>query len=356
MPFGILDTQYIDFPANVDVAYIQGLRNAAGVEFPRLLREIDSRISALNGGLDPFVASIIFDTTEPVSEIAIPPRFDVDESSEYTVARPQYAEGQAHALPIRPYDVSLEFTEDGLNAMRMERILLQVEGVLGGYRALYRRKALERLFSNATVRVDKKTVMLSPGFAGSGTGGDAFNQPYPSGAPLPGGYTHYYRAASAAVAATLTLMRDQLKKWQAGPFDLVGSAAAIALVTADVARFVSAGSPLVRRAASNSEALVDPNEYLGVWDNDVRVRLPIDDFTELNLAMYKSFGVRNPRNPLAWRYDPDKGRGAYLRYRSFFPLDQAIVLQRFGIGVNNRTAAALAFFAASGAYTPPVIV
>lgn len=354
MPFGFLDTQYIDFPANIDLAYIQGLRNRAGVEFPRLLREIDSRIGALNGGLDSFVASIITPTTEAFSEQTAPVQFAIDERSEYTVARPQFAEGQATMLPIRSYDVSVAFTEEGLMRMRMERILLQIDSVIAGFRKLYRVVAMRRLFDNAVYRVDKKTTATSPAFAGSGTGLDVFSRPYPSGAPLPGGYTHYYRADATALSATLTLMRDQLKKWQMGPFDLVGSTAAIALVVAD-GKFVKAGSPLVRLGDGQSEALVDPAVYLGVWDNDVRVRLPLDDFTETTLAMYKSFGNLNANNPLAWRYDAEIGRAAYLRYRSLFPLDQAVVLQDFGVGVNNRTAAALLTIAASGPYTPPVI-
>lgn len=354
MPFGYMDTQYLDFPANVDLAYIQNLRTRAGVDFPQLLREIDRRIGALNGAVDSLVAGLITPTTEAFAEIMAPMRFTVDEASEYGLPRPQLTDGQASMLPIRDYDVSVAFTEDGLQSMRLARILQNVDSILAGYRHLYRVQIMKRLFDNGTFRVDKKTTAVSPGFAGSGTGADAFSAPYPSGAALPGGYTHYYRAASGSLTATLVLMRDQLKKWQTGPFDLIGSAAAIALVQA-LPDYVPAGSPLVRVGDSTSEALVDPNIYLGVWGNEVRVRLPVDDFTETNLAMYKSFGALNGNNALAWRYDPDVGRAAFLRWRSFFPLDQAVVKQKFGIGVNNRVAAALLTIAASGSYAVPVI-
>src|SRR3954471_5772296 len=107
MPFGILDSQYIDFPAGIDVPYLQGLRTRAGVDFPRLVQEIDSRLGALNGALDPLVAALITPTTEPVADTSAPAQFVVEEAGEYTIARPQLAEGSAIPLPIRKYDVSL---------------------------------------------------------------------------------------------------------------------------------------------------------------------------------------------------------------------------------------------------------
>jgi hypothetical protein len=44
-----------------------------------------------------------------------------------------------------------------------------------------------------------------------------------------------------------------------------------------------------------------------------------------------------------------------MRSRSMVPLDQAVILWRFGIGVSNRIGAAPIFIAASGDYTSPTI-
>lgn len=360
MPYGVLDTQYIDFPAGIDVAYLQNLRTRAGVDFPRLLQEIDSRLGALNSNLDPLVASLITPTTEPVADTSAPAAFTVEEAGEYTVARPQFADGSAIPLPLRKYDVSTGFTEDGLESMTLPRILLQVDSLLNGFRRLYRVAALTRLFSDAEVRVDTRTTMTSPGFAGSGTGDNAFTSPYPDGTALPGGYTHYYRTASADLAATLKTVQAQLRRWQPGPFDLIAPQSLVDTIVAinpgDAATgFVSAGSALVRPNASTAEATVDPTVFLGVLYGDIRVHMAITDFSSANIAVYKSYGALNPRNPLAWRYDDVFGRGAVLRSRSLYPLDQAVVAQRFGIGVNNRVAAALITVAASGSYVPPTI-
>jgi hypothetical protein len=359
MPFGYLDTTYIDFPAGVDVAYLQGLRTRAGVDFPRLLREIDSRLGALNTGLDPLVAALITPTTEQYTDTSGPSAFTVDERGEYTIARPQLAEGGAHMLPIRGYDVSLGFTEDGLESMSLARIITNIESMLMGMRRLYRRQALTRLFSDAEVRVAVATTVTSPGFAGSGTGDNVFPRTsYPDGTPLPGSYSHYYRVASAALAAGIKAARDRLKKWHAGPFDLIASADMISLIVAISATnpadgFVSAGSALVRAGSGANEATVDATVYLGVLFGDVRVHMEINDFSSANIAIFKSYGALSPQNPLAWRYDELKGRNAVLRYRDLYPLSNAVLKQDMGIGTNDRTAAVLISVAASGNYTPP---
>jgi hypothetical protein len=238
--------------------------------------------------------------------------------------------------------------------VRLARVLTQVDSVILGLRTMYRKQALIRLFSDDEVAVDRRTTAVSPGFAGSGTGLNAFSRPYPSGAALGGGYTHYYRAAAADRAATIKTARDQLRKWQSGPFDLIGSAAEITAIKL-LSDFVPAGSALVRPGQSTAEALVDAELYEGVYDGDIRVRKPVEDFTDANFAIFKTFGPLNPLNPLAWRYDDVEGRNAYVRYRALFPLDQAIVRQSFGIGVNNRVAAALVHIDSSGSYDPPTI-
>ena len=359
MPFGILDTTYIDLPPNVDAAYIEGLRTRAGVDFADVIREIDSRLGALNATIDPLLAMLITTTTEPFADGIAPIAFDVQEAGEYTIARPQLVEGFAHMLPIRPYDVTIGFTEDGLDNMSLPKILAQVDSAFAGYRKLYRRLALVRLFSDAEVRVDKRTTAKSPGFAGSGTGDNAFTRPYPNGAPLPGGYTHYYRVAQASLATGIKTARERLRKWAQGPFDLIAPQALIDLIVAinpgnPTDGFVSAGTLLVRNSANAAEAQVDGTVYVGVLFGDIRVHLAIDDFTDLNIAIFKSYGNFNPQNPLAWRYDELQGRNAFVRSRALFPLADAIIKQKLGIGVNNRTGAALISIADTGNYTPPV--
>ncbi len=355
--FGYQDTNFIDLPQNVDFAYIDGLRTAAGIEFPRVLSEIDARLTTFNGGLDPLLAGLMFTTSDAFTEGIRPVAFDVQEAGEYTLARPQFSEGSGMMLPLRKWDVSTAWTEDGLNEMSLNRILNQLDSILLGLKVRARREIMRRLFSDAEIRVDAKTTATNPGLAGSGTGLNVFVDPFPTGAALPGGYTHYVRDTVANVALAIKASRDKVKKWYAGPYDLIASQAVIDLIAADTANYISAGSALVRQGPNVAEAQVDPSTYIGVYDKDIRVRLAIDDFTTNHYAVYRSFGNLNPQNVLAWRYDDTAGRGrdAYLRSRQLFPLAQAEVIQRYGVGVSNRVAASVGYLAASGAYVAPTI-
>lgn len=358
MPFGILDTQYIDFPPNVDDAYLRGLQTRAGVDFNQLLGLIDERLAAFNAGLDPMIARLLAPpTTEAVADANAPVAFVVNERGEYTMARPQYVEGAAIMLPIRGYDVAVGFTEDGLQQMSLERILLNIDSMLLGFRRFHRLKVLERLFNDAELRVEQGTTATSPGFAGSGTGDNVFDQSFPDGSSLPGGYTHYYVADTdnaGELDSTLKDMVKRLQKWFPNAiFDMMGSDAFIDLVD-DLSDFVEAGSTIVRPAQGDAEALVDPSLYVGVYHKVVRVMRPINETSDQVAAIFVSNGQLAEGNPLVWRYDEEKGRAAYLRWRDFFPLANSTVIQDFGIGVNNRVAAAL-IYADSGAsaYTVP---
>jgi hypothetical protein len=358
MAFGYLDTQYIDLPDNLDPAYLHGLQTRAGVSFPQILSELDGRLGALNGALDPLVASLLYPTTDVEVDATGVPNFDIEEATERTVARPQTVDVNGHLLPIRAYDVATGFTEDGLMDLPLRKITQQFDAIVGGYRHLYRKAALTRLFDDSEVLVDRssKTAVKSPGFAGSGTGDNAFTQAYPDGTALPGGYTHYYRDTTANRATVIKAARDRLKKWNAGPFDLIGSQTTVdAIVALGSPDFVPAGSALVRVGTGTAEALVDPLRYIGVYAGDIRVWMAVTDFTSDHAAIFKSFGALNPRNPLAWRYDERIGRNAYVRSRDLFPLANAFVKQKFGIGVSNRVAAALIKFASSGNYAMPTI-
>ena len=364
MPRGIIDTQWIDLPDAVDDAYINGLRTRAGVDFSRVLTEIDSRLNAFNQSIDPFLSLMLAPPTDQVTlpDPTVPTPFAIEEAGEYTIARPQYAdEIPAPMLPIRKWDASTMFTEDGLDSMPLSGILLQADSLLLGMRFHARRQVLARLFSNAEIKVDKKTTATNPGFAGSGTGDNVFSTRLPNGDPLPGGYTHYVRNTAANFLAEIRAMRTRLDYWEDGPWDLMVTPAAMTRILALPATdFVPAGTALVRPATGTAEALVDPNQYVGVLLGDIRVwRETINDVSEASgdySVLFKNHGALDSRNALAWRYDPLYGRQAYLRSRSMYPLDQAVMVWRFGIGVVNRVTVAIIQIAASaGAYQVPTI-
>ena len=355
MPFGILDTQYIDLPANIDTTFLEGLRTRSGYDFPALLRQLDSRLSSLNRSLDPLLGALLAPATvEDFADTTSPLAFVITERGEYTIARPQYVEGQAHMLALRGYDVTLGFTEDGLEDLSLSRILTNIDSLFLGMRLLYRKEVMKRLFSDVEVRISVKTVATSPGFAGSGTGGNVFGGSYADGSALPVGYTHYYRDAAANLLAVIKSAKQRLLKWHKPPFDLIAPQAQIdAIVALGPPAFYRANQQFVQLGANSDIATVDPNVYVGILDENIRVRMPITDFSSPNIAIFKTYGNLSDSNPLVWKYDEKKGRAAYVRSRSMFPLADATVLQSFGINVNNRVGAALITIGAAGAYVPP---
>lgn len=357
MAFGLIDTSFIDWPSNVDASYLRGLQTRSGLRFTEISSRLDAGLAQINAGVDPLIALLLTPpTTTEFAQGGRTSRMVAQKKSQYTLARPQLVERQAHMLAIDEYEIALGFTEDGLQEMSIDDFQAQVDGLVAGFQMMHRAETLSRLFSDAEAPVDPvhPTTSTSPGFAGSGTGSNVFAGTYPDGTALPSGYSHYYRDTAANFIATVKAQRNRLKKWHSPPYDFIGSAAQVALLVAD-AVFVSAGSALIRVGVGTSEALVDANTYIGVFDNDIRVHMAVVDFTSANWAVFKTYGALNSRNPLVWRYDQLRGPNAYVRSRELFPLAEAVAMQKFGVNVSDRTAAALGFAAASGVYTAPTI-
>lgn len=357
MAFGLIDTSYIDWPSNVDAAYLRGLQTRSGLNFTDLAGRVDAAMAAVNTGVDPLLAALL---APPTTTLSAPGgrngTMQVAKKSQYTVPRPQQVARTAHMLAIDEVEIGLGFTEDGLQEISIDDFQAQVDAMREALERYARAETLSRLFSDAEVVVDpiNPTTATSPGFAGSGTGGNAFAGNYPDGTALPGGYTHYYRDSSANRVAIIASAIARMRKWYAGPFDMIGSAAFIASVVADTANFVSAGSLLVRPGLGTATTALDASQYVGAYMGDIRVWAAVNDYTEDTGAIFKTFGNFAANNALVWRYDDLRGPDAYVRSRQMFPLAEAIAMWKFAPNVNNRTAASLIRIAGSGSYTPPV--
>lgn len=354
--YGYLDTRHIDFPNQIDPAYLASLQNRRGVSFQSVLQQLDSRLGAAGQTFDPLVSQLVSLSTDPVAETRAGGSLTPEEEDEYGAGTPQFIRPAGHLNPIKRFRTVLGFTEDALEEMAEAQILRQADGVLRGVLRNQRLRALTRLFDNSEVRVDRRSTATSPGFAGSGTGDNVFGQPYPDGTSTPANYSHYIRETAANLIPAIVAARDQLAKWHPGPYDLVTSGTQLALIQAD-AQFVRATPDLILRAQGDAAANVDPATFVGVFAGDIRVWKALNELgTSAHVAIFKSYGVSDARNPLIYRYDADFGRAPVIRFRSMYPLDNAIIRHRFGIGVHgDRTGAVLINIAASGNYTPPTL-
>lgn len=360
MARGYIDTQYIDFPDNIDQNYLRGLQTPSGLNFTDLARELDAALAIVNAGIDPLLAMLLAPrTTEAMAEGGDDGSMTIERRGQYSLPRPQFVEGSAHMLSVGGVHIGLGFTEAALKRITLSKFRRNTRAMANALTRGFRADCFYRLFSPAEISIDaeSRSSAKSPGFAGSGTGGNAFIGVYPDGSALPGGYSHYFRDTSANRAAALETMLDTLKRWHQPPFDFIGSSTmitALAALTGGV--FVDAGSALIRPAQGAEEALVDSARYVGVLHKEIRVWHSLLDWTSDHGALFKSYGDLNPLNPLVMRYDEVDGPDAYVQTRDSFPLANSIALWTYGMNVNNRTGAALVKIAAADPYDAPIIV
>lgn len=358
MAKGYLDTFYIDLPDNIDQTYLRGLQLPSGLAFADLVRVVDDALGTVNAGVDPLAAMLMAPrTTEAVAEGGDDSTMTIERRGQYALPRPQLVQGSAHQLAIGGVNIGIGFTESALKRMTLSAIKRNTGAMARALARGFRADMFYRLFSDAEITVDpeNRTTATSPGFAGSGTGGNVFTAVYPDGSALAGSYTLYYRDATANRAAILATILAELKRWHQGPFDILGSDTAITALAA-LPLYVDAGSALIRTGSGTAEALVDVSKYVGVYNKEIRVLKPVLDWTSDHYVIFKSYGDFNSLNPLVMRYDPVDGPDAYVESRAAFPLANAVALWTYGINVNNRVGAALLKIAASGGYGAPTIV
>jgi len=356
--YGTIDTQYVDFPAGVTREYLRGLETRSGLQVAAMVAAVDAAMGAINDGVDPLVAELSATPTTLTSATGSRgDAFRVQRKSEYSLPRPQQVERRGHMLAIAAYDVSLGFTDDGLEEITLDGFNENIRAMQIGWERAFRREALIRLFDAAEVAIDKDQTATSPGFLGSGTGNNAITGYYSNGSAISG--SHYVRDTAANRLAAILAQRAKLKlAGIPGPYDLLGSQVFIdAVVALGLPSFISAGSELVRVGNGTAEALVDAARFVGVLSGDIRVRMPVTDFTEDAGVLFKSYGDFAADNPLVMRYDALWGRQVRVRARSnHYPLSEAVAAAKFGMNVNNRFGAAPILIAAAGAYVAPVML
>lgn len=346
MAFGYVDSQNIDFAVGQTESRLRNMQNRLGISITEFISRVDGAITAVNtpSGL---VGELCYRTTKDRVSGAYGGSKVFQRAAEYSPARPQKGAPSGWLLPLWESEIGLGFTKKALDVMQIDtfegELATTVQAIQRGQRA----DVLTRLFLDTEMPLDNDGIGTSPGFAGSGSGSNVYGGPTPPGV---GTLNLYQRVASGGLAGAIDSAQTWLQFFHGmQPFDLVGSASAVALV-ANLPKFVKAGDVLVRPAQGTAEALVDPTIHVGVINGNIRVRLPEAQLTGDAVAIYKSYGIDNLQNPLAWRYSDIWGADAWVEDRELYPLANAIVKQNYGVGPNTRVGAALIAVGASGTY------
>ena len=357
MPFGVIDTQYIDYPSTVDELLLKSLETSSGYTLAQLTVLADQALSGLNSNLDEDLASLISHTTKATTGARTIGRKFVQVGGERTIPRSQYLDRAEFQLPMEKYEITTGFTEDGLMEMSAQDFSEEMQGVVDAWQMLYGGLIWTALFDPTPEPISSRSSVLSPKFAGSGTGDYAFTGTYPNGTALPPNYSHYWRTSVANLWTTIREMRARLAKWHTAPFDLVGSESAIEKIMA-LPEFVPTGEVGIDKGAFATVATLDPDVYAGQLPGRIRVRHGKEQIGSTDhFAIYKSYGALAGDNPLKWLYRELYGRGVYLRSRDTYPLAESVTIQYLGIGVDDRASATIAEINdTAGSYEQPDVM
>lgn len=360
MAYGTHDFQFLDF-GDQDVNRIASRQTARGVSFANILTAANNAMAATTQNLDPLVGALTVQTDGTDAEEDYSAVFQLEYGSEYAVARPQRSEGITHQLPIRKLDVASQFTEDFLDNATEARIAAHLDGLTRAFQSGYEAMALDALFNPTAVPVTENSSTLSPKLIGYDSSDPAYGRvTLADGTVVASPYSHYLNDTEANLAAAIQTAKTRLMaRGATGPFDIAGSADAVAAIS-ELDNFVNAGDPLVRNGMGTAEAAVDQNVYAGVLQGmNIRVRHANDRISSadgFHFAVFKTNGQFASGNVVAWRYDGNKGVTPVLRSRSLYPLDYATAINRAGFGINNRFGAvAVHIETTAGGYDAPTI-
>lgn len=352
--FGMIDTRNIDFANGQTESRLRNMTNRLGASFAEMVARVDGAITAVNSVNDPLVSALTYRTTEDRVTGGNTSDKVFQRAAEYTIPRPQRSSGSGWLLPLYENAITLGFTQKALETITIDTFERELATTVQAIQRGQRADVLEALFTMTERPLDNDGTGATPGFIGSGSGTNVYTGPVPPGETL-GTYDHYYRLPTSGLEAAVKAAFDKFAWFYPGAtFDLIATPTILPTVTGFTG-FVGAGSALVRPAQGTAEALVDPNRYLGVLFNSIRVWPSETQISGNQFAIFHSAGQNSNQNPLAWRYSDIWGADAWVEDRALYPLADAIVNQNYGVGVNDRAGALLIDVDSSGDYTAPTI-
>lgn len=277
--------------------------------------------------------------------------------SEYSAADPKKSTTIGHMFPKESYDYTLGFTMDFLREARRSQIDANISDALDAVINEYEIAVLTRFFSNTenllgTSGYDVPFVV--------GGGNVPFVPPQYRGFSFDATHSHFIRDAeanreAAIEAAVVHLVHHGIM----GPYIGIVPFADIS----DYAALTSFRKPQregITYANTINLAQINEEVFFGLLETKHGLvllhatnRLPTDYF-----GLYKSYGMDDPRNPLAVRVSRDyKFTPIAMRGEGFkiYPLENMVIIHEYGVGVRDRLNGVAIKFAASGSYSNPTI-
>jgi hypothetical protein len=279
------------------------------------------------------------------------------EMSEYGRPDPIQGASTGHMIPMKDYGGALGWTYTALRRGTMRKLERDVKRLIERGENTWQRKVLTRLFTDSTEAVGTGT---SVPFADGGTADAAYIPGNYGGRTFLNTHDHFAGAADSEAGRTASLLAMIAHLNEHGipsPYELIVSGADEAVWRAQP-EFSLPTRSFLTTAGIEVRATVDEANYIGLVEAGggwARVksepRLPTK-----YAGLFKPFGFNNTNTPLVVRYESGYPLGlALVATIQQFPLQDAIAMMTFGIGIANRLAGAATFYDAGGTWVNPVI-
>lgn len=362
MPFGINDLKnVIRIPVNWDLAYMRQFQTADGVTWDRVVARLGAALSLFNQSLTTGRWAPFMRTT---TDLGVEYRAGSDGGELPPMPehnRPDLFAGEAggHMIPMRDYGGGIGWTSLALRRATMSNLDLTVSTLIDRGSTTWSKRLMERLFRIEETRVGASGVSVP--FADGGASDAEYVPPEFEGVNFDATHNHYLRLSDDATGRTAFLAQGVAHLREHGhmpPYVLVVPELDQDLWIAQT-EFTKPERQAILTAGLERRAIIpDTDTYVGLFEAGrgwgyvmPTPRLPVN-----YAGMFKPNGFGATNNPLVVRYEQGYPLGLSLEGQVvIYPLQEAVAMFTFGVGVGDRTNGVLVKFDAAGDYTSPVI-
>lgn len=347
MPLGPRDKQNLALYTGWDATELKKFQLADGTTY-------DAVFAMLNGALGALAAEfstglwggLCYFTDQPEISYRVGTSNGMEEHTEYGTPDEKRASIEGHMVPLKGWDRALGWSYDYLEDARMSDIEADIADAVKDVRDKWRTKILTRALQRGDDSGSNSglgSAGYSPGFATAAASTSVdFTPPSYGGLTFTSDHEHYVGIAGGAFTnAVFEDAYDELREHgHEPPFDFLISNSDRTIIEG-LSKFVKRSDPQVQLGLTQDQALVS-TEFVGVIEN-FRVR-EVFGMPQYYGFGYKTYGNLSRRNPLAIRFP--KGQVAPMptafsdprRGSPVVPLQYMMLILKFGVGVNDRTA------------------
>lgn len=352
MATGFRDLSTLGLVTGWDATELKKFELRDGVTAAQVAAEANFALATLNAELynDPLYSLLIGEFTDQMEvEYRVGSSNTMERHTEYSTPNAQRGATEGHMLPISAWDYGMGWTWDYLRKARSTQLQADIAASVQAVKNRYRIEILTRLFKrgdDSGAALGLGTSGLSPGFAtaAASTGVDYIPPNY-GGITFTSDHEHYVGISGGAfTTAVFQDARTELKEHGLmPPYEFIIGLSDESTV-AGLTGFAPVPERLVRYSANTELANFDMEENMGVYSigaiDEFRVWV-VPGVPQYYGFGWKSFGARNPRNPLSVRVDKGETRPVVRLFPDpqngspTHPLQFGMLFLEFGVGVGK---------------------